>query len=101
MRRRMNVSSATAVAASLPRIDWATRFSLRGLMRKARRKAEASVSARRRSAACLPISAPLPPLVPGMAVERAGRRELAELVAEHVPGDQHGDGFMAVVDAKG
>src|SRR3954454_18994993 len=101
MRRREKVSSATAVAASLPRIDWATRFSFCGLMRKARRKAEASVSARRRSAACLPISGPLCPLVAGMAVEGAGRREFAELVADHVLGHQHRDEFVAVIDAKG
>src|ERR1700732_3117166 len=97
MRRRINVNSATVVAASLPRIDSATRFSLRGLMRRARRKAEASVSARRRSAACLPISAPLRPLVAGMAVEGAGRRELAELVAVHVLGHPARGGFVSVM----
>src|SRR5256885_3767189 len=101
MRRREKVSSANAFAASLPRIVWATRFSLRGLVRKARRKADASVSSRRRSAACLPISAPLRPLVAGVAVEGAGRRELAELVADHVLGHQHRDEFVAVIDAKG
>src|SRR5438067_1732511 len=101
MRRRENVSSATAVAASLPRIDCATRFSFCGLMRKARRKAEASVSARRRSAACLPISGPLRPLVAGVAIEGAGRRELAELVADHVLGHQHRDEFVTVIDAEG
>src|SRR5947207_14669612 len=100
MRRRENVSSATAVAASLPRIDWATRFSFCGLMRKARRKAEASVSARRRWAACLPISVPLCPLVAGMAVEGAGRREFAELVAYHVLGHQHRRAFVAGIDAE-
>src|SRR5438552_10885905 len=101
MRRREKVNSATAFAASLPRIVWATRLSLRALMRSPRRKAEASVSSRRRSAEGLPISGPSRPLVAGMAVEGAGRRELAEFVADHVLGHQHRDEFMAVVDAKG
>src|SRR4051794_94172 len=98
MRRREKVSSASAVAASLPRIICATRFSLRGLVRIARRKAEASLSASRRSAACLPISASSRLLVAGMAVEGAGRRELAEFVADHVLGHQHRDEFVAVID---
>src|SRR3954447_7952390 len=98
MRRREKVSSATAVAASLPRIISATRFSLRGLVRIARRKAEASLSARRRSAACLPMSASPRFLVAGMAVEGAGRRELAKFVADHVLGHQHRDEFVAVID---
>src|SRR3954454_16402971 len=100
MRRREKVSSASAVAASLPRIICATRFSLRGLVRTARRKAEASLSASRRSAACLPISAPSRLLIAGMAVEGAGRRELAEFVADHVLGHQHRDEFVAVIDAE-
>src|SRR5947209_16921587 len=101
MRRREKVSSAKASAASLPRIVCATRFSFCALLRSARRNAEASLSARRRAAACLPISGPLCPLVAGMAVKGAGRRELAELVADHVLGHQHRDEFMTVVDAEG
>src|SRR5277367_902702 len=101
MRRREKVSSASAVAAALPRIIPATRLSLRGLMRIARKKAEASLSASRRSAACLPISASPRPLVAGMAVERPGGRELAEFVADHVLGDEHRDKFVAVIDTKG
>src|SRR5436305_7533488 len=104
MRRCEKVSSASAVAAGLPRIDCATRFSLRGLVRSARRNAEASVSSRRRSAEGLPISVPSGPpgaLVAGVAVERARRRELAEFVADHVLGHQDRDEFVAVVDAKG
>src|SRR5437763_6783876 len=100
MRRREKVSSAKASAASLPRIVCATRFSFCALLRSARRNAEASLSARRRAAACLPISGPLCPLVAGMAIKGAGRRELAELVADHVLGHQHGDEFMAVIDAE-
>src|SRR4051812_39744432 len=34
-----------------------------------------------------------------MAVEGARRRELAELVADHVLGHQHGDELLAVIDA--
>src|SRR5262245_21418922 len=35
-----------------------------------------------------------------MAVERAGRRELAELVADHLLGHQHRNVLVAVVDAE-
>src|SRR4051794_24324192 len=98
MRRREKVSSATAVAASLPRIICATRLSLRGLVRIARRKAEASFSASRRRAGGLLISGPPRLFVAGMAVEGAGRRELAEFVADHVLGHQHRDEFVAVID---
>src|SRR5579864_4054443 len=101
MRRCEKVSSASAAAASLPRIVWATRFSLRALVRSARRKAEASVSSSRRSADCLLISASPRPLVAGMPVEGPGRRKLAEFVADHVLGHQHRDEFVAVVDAEG
>src|SRR5690242_419732 len=104
MRRREKVSSATAVAALLPRIDCATRLSLRGLMRTARRKAEASLSSSRRSAEGLLIgssSTPPRPFVAGVAIKGPGRRELAEFVADHVFGHQHRDEFVAVIDAKG
>src|SRR4051794_33780180 len=46
-------------------------------------------------------SSPLRLLVGGMAVEGAGRRELAELVADHVLGHQHRHELVAVVDAEG
>ena len=46
-------------------------------------------------------SDPLRLLVGGVAVEGAGRRELAEFVADHVLGHQHRDEFVAVVDAEG
>jgi hypothetical protein len=36
-----------------------------------------------------------------MAVEGAGRRELTELVTDHVLVHQHRDEFVAVVDAEG
>src|ERR1700745_3816384 len=96
MRRRENVSSATAVR-------------LRGLIRIARWNAEASVSSSRRSAEGLPIICPLVPLasaaprplVPGVAVERTGRRELAEFVADHVLGHQDRDELVTVIDAEG
>src|SRR5438270_594808 len=84
MRRLLKVSSASAAEAFLPRISCATRLSLRGLMRRLRSTASASVSCRRRGADFLPIALlPLRLLVRGVAVERAGRRELAELVPDH------------------
>src|SRR5260370_702639 len=46
-------------------------------------------------------SAPARRLVAGMAVEGAGRRELAQFVADHVLGHQHRNEFVAVIDAKG
>src|SRR5947207_14794819 len=101
MRRREKVNSAKASAASLPRIVCATRFSFCALLRSARRNAEASLSARRRAAACLPISGPLCPLVAGMAIKGAEPRELAEPVRDHVLGHQPGRAFMAVLDAAG
>src|SRR5579863_6081320 len=114
MRRREKVSSASAAAASLPRIVWATRLSLRALVRSARRKAEASVSSSRRWAAGLLMrtcscglahlgspSAPTGPLVAGMPVEGPGRREFAKLVADHILGHQDRDEFVPVIDAEG
>src|SRR5262249_37144741 len=35
-----------------------------------------------------------------MAIERAGRRELAELVADHFLGDDHRNVLLAVIDAE-
>src|SRR5205085_8020662 len=101
MRRREKVSSASAAEAVLPRIVWATRLSLRGLVRSPLIDAAASLSASRRSAAGLPISAPSRLLVAGVPVEGPRRRELAELVPDHVLGDQHRDEFVPVIDAEG
>src|SRR5438876_4208071 len=98
MRRRENVSSASADEAVLPRIAWATRLSLRGLVRKPRIEAAASVSSRRRSAAGLPMSASPRLFVAGVAVKGSGRGELPELVADHILGHQHGDEFVAVIN---
>src|SRR5690348_687075 len=44
---------------------------------------------------------PLRLLVRRVTVEGPRRRELAELVADHVLGDQHRDELVAVVDAEG
>src|SRR5437899_484470 len=101
MRRREKVSSASAAEAVLPRIVWATRLSLRGLVRSPRIDAAASLSASRRSAAGLPMSAPSRLLVAGVPVEGPRRRELAELVPDHVLGHQHRDEFVPVIDAEG
>ena len=60
-------------------------------------------SVRTRARDSLPISRPLRFLVAAasMAVEGAGGRELAELVADHVLGDEHRNVLVAVVDAEG
>src|SRR6185295_13612355 len=44
---------------------------------------------------------PLLPLVAGMSVEGARRRELAELMSDHFFGDRHRNVLVAVVDAEG
>src|SRR3954467_14536887 len=99
MRLRENSRSASAVATFLPRINPATRLSFCGLIRSIRATACASLSSRLRSCAFLLIaSLPLARRRTGrgralrlavgrMAVERAGRRELAELVTDHFLGD--------------
>src|SRR3954447_960165 len=102
MRRLLKVSVVTASAARRPRIRPAARFSLRGLTRMLRRTACASVSGRVRSCFGLLIgSAPLRLLVGAVPREGPRRRELAELVADHVLRDLHRDEFLPVVDPEG
>src|SRR2546430_17380100 len=101
MRRREKVSSASAAEAVLPRIVWATRLSLRGLVRRPRMDAAASLSSSPRSAAGFPMSAPSRLLVAGVAVKSPGRRELAQLVPDHVFADQHRGEFLPVLEAEG
>src|SRR3984957_15405166 len=130
MRLRENSRSASAVATFLPRMSCANRFSFCGLMRSMRATAMASVSASARSRFFLLMTKPLPAsrraagrrcrrggrcrtrsgarrtgafglAVRRMAVERAGRRELTEFVADHFLGDDHRDVLLAVVDAEG
>ena len=60
--------------------------------RPARRRAAAAAPPDRRCALGLAVRR--------MAVERARRRELAELVADHFLGDDHRDVLLAVVDAE-
>src|SRR5579859_6709360 len=99
-RLRENSSSASAVATFLPRIIWASRLSFCGLTRSILATAFASFSASARGWPFLLISSPrsrrrarrrcaLDLAVGRMAVERAGRREFAELVADHFLGDQY------------
>ena len=83
------------------RIIAATRLSLRGLTRMLRRMACASVSASARGCLGLLMSAPLRLLVAGVAGEGAGRREFAELVADHVLVHLHRQELVAVIDAEG
>src|SRR6516225_6951298 len=95
-----NSRSASAVATFLPRMSWARRLSFCGLTRSMRTVALASLSARRRGLGFWDIGLrPLRLLVGGMAVERARRRELAELVANHLLRHQHRDVLVSVVVA--
>src|SRR5947209_4407604 len=84
MRFRENSRSANARSTFLPRMSWASRLSFCGLMRSMRATALASVSLNPRSFFALDMSGPLCLLVRRVAMERAGRRELAELVSDHV-----------------
>src|SRR5688572_21388603 len=102
MRLRENSRSASAVATFLPRISCATRLSFCGLMRSMRATALASFSGSARGVAALPILlGPLRLLVGSVAVERTRRRELAELVADHLLGHVDRDMLVAVVNAEG
>ena len=97
-------SSASAAATFLPRIDCATRFSLRGLRAehpRHRPSPRCRRAARARASACPSLTSSSPSCRRRVAVEGAGRRELAELVADHVLGDEHRDVLLAVVDAEG
>src|SRR5215203_4376044 len=101
MRFCENSRSASAVATFLPRMSCATRFSFCGETRSMRATALASLSGSARGVAALPILLPLRLLVRRVAVEGAGRRELAELVADHLLGHVDGDVLLPVVDAEG
>src|SRR5215217_373507 len=101
MRFCENSRSASAVATFLPRMSCATRFSFCGETRSMRATALASLSGNARGVAALPILLPLRLLVRRVAVEGAGRRELAELVADHLLGHVDGDVLLTVVDAEG
>src|SRR5579859_7324808 len=85
-------------------MDWATRLSLRAPVLSVRTLAMASAGFKRRDLACFPMTLDLGPLgllVGGVAVEGAGRRELAELHAHHVLADQHRHMLLAVVHPEG
>src|SRR5262249_34770104 len=111
IRLRENSRSASAVATFLPRISWASRLSFCGLTRSIFATAFASFSASARGWLFLLMSSPrsrgarrrraLGLAVGRVAVEGAGRRELAELVADHLLGDHHRDVLVAVVDPEG
>src|SRR5258705_1065864 len=122
MLLRDNLRSASAVETFLPRIRPATRLSFCGLTRSMRATALASFSGsvrswafllmgsasrcRRRRGGCgrggwrARTGAAFRLAVRRMAVEHARRRELAELVADHLLGDQHGNVLLPVVDAE-
>src|SRR5262249_57536311 len=85
----------------LPRIKPATRLSLRGETLRFRTTARASFSGRLRSRFSLPMLLRLHRfLVAAVSVEGARRRELPELVADHVLGHRHWDVLVAVVHAE-
>src|SRR5262249_22568711 len=94
-----------AAWADLPRIRPASRFTLRGVVWIVRTEAFASVSLSRRAYAFFPIALYLcldRLLVGGgMAMKVPGRRELAELVTDHVLRHEHGQELVAVVDPEG
>src|SRR5688500_11738407 len=98
MRLRENTRSARAAETFLPRIRAATRLSFWGLTRSMRATACASVSLSARGVAALPILLPLRLLVRRVAVEGAGRRELAELVTHHFLAHVDGNVLLTVVD---
>src|SRR5919112_2347643 len=101
MRFRENSRSASAVETFLPRMSCARRFSFCGLTRSMRATALASLSGSARGVAALPmLLRPLRFPVGGVAVEGARRRELAELVADHLLGHVDRDVLVAVVDAE-
>src|SRR3954449_7131512 len=103
IRLRENCRSASAAEALRPRISCATRLSFCGLTRSMRATALASLSGRARSRLGLLIassSSLLGFLVARMAMEGAGRRELAELVSDHFLVDRHRHVLLAVVDAE-
>src|SRR5258708_3995589 len=102
IRRFSKASRASASLAESPRIDSATRFSLRALVRRFFRPARPSLSPPRLWASDLPMgSGLLHFLVGGMAVEGAGGRELAEPMADHVLRHQPRHELVPVVDAEG
>src|ERR1043166_1601868 len=104
MRRGLVLSMMSAAAAFLPRIICATRLSLRGEVRIERAIAIASLSGSLLGLLCLLILAfRLFGFLVDAAMhdENAGRREFAQLVADHVLGDRYRQKFMAVMHAKG
>src|SRR5690348_16911372 len=107
------VSTACACSAGSPRIMSTTRRAFRGVTRTYRAFALASIGPASLSCACQrasgvsvcravgmrrrPPLATAPPVVLDVAAERAGRRELAELVTDHRLGDEHRHVLAAVV----
>src|SRR4029078_8999253 len=79
----------------------ATRFSFCGETRRLRAMACASVSGSLRWWLGLPMLPLHRFLIAAVARERAGRRELAELVPDHVLVDRDGDMLLSIVDAEG
>src|SRR5262245_14040820 len=101
MRFLENSRSDSAVSTFLPRIICATRLSFCGDTRRFLATAWAWLSGSLRSRLGLPILFPLHRFaVATVAMEGPARRELAELVADHVLGHVHRHVLLAVVDAE-
>src|SRR5262245_18592044 len=94
-------SSLTAFSADKPRIDWATRFSFCGLIRTERSTARDSFDACFGGDLGLLISLPLGLLVGAVTEIVSRRRELAELVTDHVLAHEHRRELLAVVNLEG
>src|SRR5258707_10403568 len=91
-------SVSSACSTSWPRTMSTTRRTFMAVMRMFFAWAMASLPAR--SLALFSATA-RPPIVLHVTLERAGRAELAQLVADHRLGDEHRDVLAAVVDGDG
>src|ERR1700739_961970 len=101
MRLGLNSNSLRARCTFRPRMDWATRFSLRALVRSVRTLLIAESAPTRRGLTDLLMLLPLGLLVGCVAGEVARGSELPELHAHHVLGDEDGHVLLAVVHAEG
>jgi hypothetical protein len=102
MRLRENSRSASALSTFLPRIIAATRFSFCGLTYEwCGEPPCASLSLSLRGLSACPCYFLFAFLSAAVTVIGPGRRELAELVADHLFRDVHRNMLVAVVDAEG
>src|SRR5262249_27307813 len=96
-----NARTACASSAGMPRMRSTTRRALRGVTRTYRPIALASIASSPslcHSVCALTGLSPAAAVVPDVAAERPGGRELTELVSGHRLGDEYRDVLTAVVD---